>query len=799
MNINGYLTDLKKQQEALAVQLTAKNVEADSSELLNELIPKVNDVYNKGIEDSQNQMNNTFANALKSTKFGTAILIDDVSPVTHDMSVKVRSKNILPYPYAETTKTLNGITITDNGDGSINLNGTSTAQVNFYFSQNLQLKKGITYTLSASGNYYFGGSSAFYIYNSTYNSLAYINLNADNSFTFTPTKDINGISCYIVIPSDRTVSGTLKPQLELGSTATAYTPYIPDLTAVKVSRCGKNLITFPYTYAGNTYGVGDTYTHNGVTFTVNADRSITANGTAGNDTTEALFNFFDASNTCLADSNNPITVTLSGCPSGGSSSTYVLVQRNHYYMDVGKGVTYKTNKNTQTYTIIIKSGTTVENLVFKPQLELGITKTEYEPYIAPTEYTPNADGTVEGVTSLYPNTTLTTDKDGVLIDCEYNRDINKFSGADVDVPTKTSELINDSNFATQDYVDEEIANFDFIKIVTVLPETGLVNRTYFVPKEDPNTNDLYDEYMWVDNKWELITTKQIEVDLTKYVKHTDINQSYNPLSTNAQSGKAVSEAISPIRQTITVDTPVWNIQPTITGTLNEAFEIWSIRPYFVTLKNTDGTDLESRQFKLCTTLNGYASAIEQIFTLTDSSITLTENFPVDFKSISSDRTSFEMRNAGVSSISINTKNLKSQRYIFSVFQSLILKNIGTKFIYLKDSVGKKLGTDSTYYSPIGRYGGNNGFLLAICSSNVTDTCILGYVIKANRTKKGFVDSLTGLRFFNAKQEAISQYAFSYVSNRIDDFQQEDLSYFTFVSNDQYYFGNGTVITLEEFE
>lgn len=278
----------------------------------------------------------------------------------------------------------------------------------------------------------------------------------------------------------------------------------------------------------------------------------------------------------------------------------------------------------------------------------------------------------------------------------------------------------------------------------------------------------------------------------------NVDQGYNPDSENAQSGKAVAEAVNPIRQTITVDTPVWTVQPTIEGVLNEAFEIWSIRPYFVTLKNTDGTDLESRQFKLCTTLDGYASAIEQIFTLTDSSITLTENFPVDFKSISSDRTSFEMRNAGVSQISINTKNLKSQRYIFSVFQSLILKNIGTKYIYLKDSVGKKLGTDSTYYSPIGRYGGNNGFLLAICSSNVTDTCILGYVIKANRTKKGFVDSLTGLRFFNAKQEAISQYAFSYVSNRIDDFQQEDLSYFTFVSNNQYYFGNGTVITLEEF-
>ena len=44
---------------------------------------------------------------------------------------------------------------------------------------------------------------------------------------------------------------------------------------------------------------------------------------------------------------------------------------------------------------------------------------------AVSEYTPTADGTVNGITSLYPSTTLTTDTECVLIDCEYNRDINK--------------------------------------------------------------------------------------------------------------------------------------------------------------------------------------------------------------------------------------------------------------------------------------------------------------------------------------------------------------------------------------
>ena len=67
--------------------------------------------------------------------------------------------------------------------------------------------------------------------------------------------------------------------------------------------------------------------------------------------------------------------------------------------------------------------------------------------------------------------------------------------------------------AAKEYTDEEIANFDFIKIVQTLPQSGLPNRTYFVPKTESGTSDLYDEYMWVNNAWEFIGTKTIEINL----------------------------------------------------------------------------------------------------------------------------------------------------------------------------------------------------------------------------------------------------------------------------------------------
>ncbi len=77
-----------------------------------------------------------------------------------------------------------------------------------------------------------------------------------------------------------------------------------------------------------------------------------------------------------------------------------------------------------------------------------------------------------------------------------------------------------SSIATKEYVDNEIATFDFIKVVDELPAEGLPNRIYLVPKADTQTQDLFDEYIWINGKWEWLTTKQVEVDLTGYVPKT---------------------------------------------------------------------------------------------------------------------------------------------------------------------------------------------------------------------------------------------------------------------------------------
>ena len=134
--------------------------------------------------------------------------------------------------------------------------------------------------------------------------------------------------------------------------------------AEQASTTGKNLL--PNTATSQTI--------NGVTFTVNADGSVTANGTASADanivvgTREGLL---------LGE-----TYTIAGCPSGGSSSTYGIIIANPSWMyETGSGLTFVANSTTTTsIRIVVKSGNTVSNLTFYPQIEAGSTATEYEPY-----------------------------------------------------------------------------------------------------------------------------------------------------------------------------------------------------------------------------------------------------------------------------------------------------------------------------------------------------------------------------------------------------------------------------------
>lgn len=90
------------------------------------------------------------------------------------------------------------------------------------------------------------------------------------------------------------------------------------------------------------------------------------------------------------------------------------------------------------------------------------------------------------------------------------------------IPTLISAFENDSNYATQTQVMQAIASIPqfSLSIVNELPTTGAKMTLYLVPKQGTN-NDVYDEYIWVEQTQSFEFLGTTAVDLTEYVKNTD--------------------------------------------------------------------------------------------------------------------------------------------------------------------------------------------------------------------------------------------------------------------------------------
>lgn len=118
----------------------------------------------------------------------------------------------------------------------------------------------------------------------------------------------------------------------------------------------------------------DIGTISGLSFTNNADGSITVNGTATHNIYLNLADFYNLDGEYY----------ISGCPAGGSIDTYrIIVDENNKgnAYDIGEGARF-TAKKGNVYSILISvlEGVTLTNAVFKPMLNRGTTALPYEPY-----------------------------------------------------------------------------------------------------------------------------------------------------------------------------------------------------------------------------------------------------------------------------------------------------------------------------------------------------------------------------------------------------------------------------------
>ncbi len=400
---------------------------------------------NTAISKARTESNILYANALKGSAAGTAIRMDDVSPVDHNMDVIVKSKNLLDLSAIKgTTVTANGGTLICNEDGSITGSGTPTDFVSFPYIPLTTLKRGKKYILSAQGTYN-NISCSIFVRNVVTNEQIIscgISLSRQTYIIDLTNVDFDIKATYTIKRgnNDNEISGTAYFRLNEGTTALPYTQYV-DVTDLELKKYGKNVFDcFAFSAQGfssinpqsaavaNAYGTT-------ISTTDGTSNSITVTQSQTGAPSEK-YNFRNGyiaiglrnllpscKYTFSCDVNiadNPLNASNFLILGGGSQNLGNLAQRGDRW-----AITFTTDAEVYTRPQLelrcMGCSLTISNM----QLELGDTVTDYEPFAASCSYTPNADGTVENVLSVCPTTALMLDTDKATIDCEYNRDINK--------------------------------------------------------------------------------------------------------------------------------------------------------------------------------------------------------------------------------------------------------------------------------------------------------------------------------------------------------------------------------------
>lgn len=313
----------------------------------------------------------TVEDAFISRQTANGLTVVDPSPAGVEMikGKTVKSTNLIPFPYQSGSTTINGVTFTQNSDGSVAVKGTATSYVQYYLNGTsfnpIVFTVGKTYTVS-------GGKDGVAV-NTRKNDVSWgdsINGSA-KTITFNDGDTYNFIGLYIA--SGTTVDTVIYPMLNEGNTAKPYQPYFSGLKHAyfkAIKSMGKNVLK-----------VKDyTITNGGVTVSVK-DNKFTATGTA----TGAIELWFPLETTLQAGTYSSIIGTEQKLFGTGVQSLSLSPKYRDY--DNRKGIAninYPVQNATVNFVsnymaIYIAKGNEV-NCSLDLMLNLGNTAQPYEPY-----------------------------------------------------------------------------------------------------------------------------------------------------------------------------------------------------------------------------------------------------------------------------------------------------------------------------------------------------------------------------------------------------------------------------------
>ena len=148
----------------------------------------------------------------------------ELHSVESPIILNVTGSNVLPYPYSKSTITDNGITFTDNGDGSITINGTATAGANYILDSYSDLTGDLYLNCTYSGNI-SNVSSAANVFRGVYTALDGTKHYFYNGHTNVPTS-ISRLTIFLFIGKGEVADNfTIKPWINLGTNSLPYETY----------------------------------------------------------------------------------------------------------------------------------------------------------------------------------------------------------------------------------------------------------------------------------------------------------------------------------------------------------------------------------------------------------------------------------------------------------------------------------------------------------------------------------------------------------------------------------------------
>ena len=369
----------------------------------------------------------TAANAIRGKVSGEAIRVEDVSPMEHYPVVKVRGKNLIPFPYRQELASDTGGTLTVQADGGVLASGTPTGYVSLSLYQGEPLVKSGNAVLSCSGEP-SNVSLAIAIYDANENVL-FSRETWQNAPPITMNLDLYPTATKWVVYLKRgtpgnPMSGVAYPQLEIGDVATEYTPYI-DPTTVTVTKCGKNLVSTESTRWSALFPLNSA---NGVMTGINGSGASNymyydTFFPRGTYVARAKFSGFPRFIVKLYGLDGEI-LTNEHAPSFGAYNEYY---KGFFFTSETLKLNIPSVATHWQFGVIFAAGSDLVNTnltISELQLELSDTATVYEQFNGENQI-PAKDGTVTGLKSVTPTMSLLTDTPGVTIDCEYSRDTNK--------------------------------------------------------------------------------------------------------------------------------------------------------------------------------------------------------------------------------------------------------------------------------------------------------------------------------------------------------------------------------------